>query len=167
MTQSESIRTEATPDLDFPGRPAHALPFALFRKTNQVRAVLASGELLNLTRTIPRMVELALDAKHPRLSMAATLRESRVTLSPEEREAILACATRALRAAQEERREYLSLTEASRMLDVPVAALRALLETEEGRCLLGYPIVIGDVVRIPAPALRPSERTAFLDSFDR
>ena len=167
MSQSESARTGPAPDLDFPGRPAHALPFLLYRKAHQVRAVLASGEKLNLTRTIPRMVELALDATHPRLSMAATLREARVTLSTEEREAILACATRVLRAAQAERREYLSLAEASQVLGVPVAALRALLETEEGRRLCGYPIMIGDVVRIPAPALRPSERTAFLESLDQ
>ena len=167
VSESESTRPTATPHLDFPGRPGHALPFALARTNNQVRAVLASGQQLNLTSTIPRMVELALDSERPRVSMAATLRELGIALSPEEREAVLACATRELRRANEEGREYISLAEASRVLDLPLGLLRDYMRTVEGRRHLGYPIVIGDLVRIPAAALRPSERTAFLDSMDK
>ena len=113
------------------------------------------------------MARAALKTQRPRTSMAATLRGTRVSFTASEREAILGCAERVFQNLRQASQEHLSLTDAARLLGLPVAALRAHLRTEEGRRALGYPIKIGGEVRIPAAVLRPESGREYLDSIHR
>ena len=150
-----------------PGHPPHPLPFPISRQGTALLATLASGDQVDLAHLIPRMARAALKAQRPGASMAATLRETRVSFTVSEREAILDCAERVFQDLRQEGQEYLTLADAARLLGLPVVALRAYLRTLEGHRALGYPIKIGDEVRIPAAAVRPGTRREYLDSLGR
>jgi len=167
MTTQSSSPQGPEPQSACPGHPPHPLPFPIARHGTALLATLASGDQVDLAHLVPRMARAAQQAKRPRTSMAATLRETRISFSASEREAILGCAERVLQDLRQAEQEYLSLTDAARLLELPVAALRAHLRTTEGRRALGYPIEIGDEVRIPAAAVRPWTRGEYLDSLDR
>lgn len=152
------------PEADFPGRPPHSIPFSLETRGAAVYAVLASGDRFNLTTNVPRMAQLALRASQPGVSMAATLRESGQTFTTAERQAVMDAARRILTRYEADERRFASLLEAARILGVPISHLREFLRTEDGRRALGYPIVIGDEIRIPMAALEPETRTRFLES---
>lgn len=149
----------------YPGSPPHPPPFLLQERNGESIARLSSGEELNLTHLVPKMARAAAKAEYPRRSIAASLRGLQrrgVLFTAAEWDSLMASALHLLSAIQESERKYVSGAEAARILSIPLSTLREFIETAEGRRALGYPVVIGEEVRVAKAALDPASRPTHL-----
>lgn len=116
------------------------------------------------------LVEIALEARYPRKSLSALLREGKAAGV---REALVNdvgdLAEGALAEALREDTlakgvDWLTPSQAARRLGRPLNWVRSALESEEGRRALGFPWFDRKRWWIPAPACDPSTRSGFLAS---
>jgi hypothetical protein len=145
---------------------SHHYPFRIERHADSEVAFFASGDSHDLHALLSDLARRARRATHPNKSMAATLRQRRLTLTSSERNALfdlalelLACIDGGMAA-----REWLTVSEAARHLDQSVHEVMELLETSAGRRELGWPWRLGDIWRIPAAAIYADTRACYMAS---
>ena len=115
-----------------------------------------------------RLVEVALEARYPRKSLSALLREGktagvREALVEEVGTLAKAALDDALRGDSVAKGvDWLTPSQAAHRLGQTLHWVRSALDSEEGRRALGYPWFDGKRWRIPAPACDPAARSGYL-----
>lgn len=127
-------------------------------------ARLASGKEVDMSALIANLVRKASSASYPRKSMAATLRQTGLLLTDDERQAILDAAIRSRDAiaGTPAGPDWLTVSDAARRLQLPIADVRVMLDTEQGRRELGWPWYLRGEWRIPGAAVRSSSRAVYM-----